>query len=115
MPTASGDVASGDVAAADVYHAIADPRRRAILELLGTGEQPVQALVDKFDVSFAAVSQHLRVLRDAGLVVRRPEGSSRLYRATPAALQEVHDWTGQYSEFWRGRIARLNKYLDERR
>jgi DNA-binding transcriptional ArsR family regulator len=97
----------------DVYQAIADPRRRAILELLGRDEQPVQSLVDRFDVSFAAISQHLRVLRDAGLVVRRPEGTSRLYRATPGALKEVHDWTGQYRDFWRGRIARLNKYLDE--
>jgi len=58
----------------DVYHAIADPRRRAILELLGDGELPVHALVSSFDVSFAAISQHLGVLRDAGLVVRRPDG-----------------------------------------
>jgi DNA-binding transcriptional ArsR family regulator len=97
----------------DVYHAIADPRRRAILELLGRDEQPVHALVSQFDVSFAAISQHLGVLRDAGLVIRRPDGRSRLYSATPAGLKEVYDWTSQYRDFWRGKIGRLNKYLDE--
>jgi DNA-binding transcriptional ArsR family regulator len=99
----------------DVYQAIADPRRREILELLGTDEQPVQAIVDRFDVSFAAISQHLRVLREAGLVARRRDGRSQLYRATPSALEEVHDWTAQYRAFWRGRLKRLNKYLSERR
>jgi DNA-binding transcriptional ArsR family regulator len=97
----------------DVYRAIADPRRREILELLGSGEQPVHTLVSQFDVSFAAISQHLGVLRDAGLVVQRPEGRSRLYSATPSGLKEVYDWTAQYRDFWRGKISRLNKYLDE--
>jgi DNA-binding transcriptional ArsR family regulator len=97
----------------DIYHAIADPRRRAILELLGHDEQPVHALVSQFDVSFAAISQHLTVLRDAGLVVRRPDGRSRLYSATPAGLKEVYDWTAQYRDFWRAKVSRLNKYLTE--
>ena len=97
----------------DVYHAIADPRRREILELLGQDERPVRALVDRFDVSFAAISQHLRVLREAGLVTRRARGRSRLYRATPAGLKEVYDWTAQYRDFWRGRLSRLNRYLEE--
>jgi len=97
----------------DVYHAIADPRRREILELLGHGEQPVHELVGQFDVSFAAISQHLAVLRDAGLVVRRPDGRSRLYSATPSGLKEVYDWTAQYRDYWRGKIGRLSKYLDE--
>jgi DNA-binding transcriptional ArsR family regulator len=100
-------------AAADVYHAIADPRRREILELLGAAEQPVHELVSQFDVSFAAISQHLSILREAGLVVRRPDGRSRLYSATPGGLKEVYDWTGQYRDYWRGKISRLNKYLDE--
>ena len=96
-----------------VYHAIADPRRRALLELVREGEQPVQSLVAEFDVSFPAISQHLAVLRNAGLVEARQEGRSRLYRATPAALREVYDWTGQYRDFWRQRFRRLNAYLDE--
>jgi DNA-binding transcriptional ArsR family regulator len=97
----------------DVYHAIADPRRRAILELLGDTERPVQAIVDRFDVSFAAISQHLKVLREAGLVVRRRDGRSQRYRATPSALKEVHDWTAQYQVFWRTRLNRLRTHLDE--
>jgi DNA-binding transcriptional ArsR family regulator len=97
----------------DVYQAIADPRRREILELLGHGEQPVHELVSQFDVSFAAISQHLGVLRDAGLVVRRPDGRSRLYSATPSGLKEVYDWTAQYREYWRAKIGLLNKYLAE--
>jgi DNA-binding transcriptional ArsR family regulator len=100
-------------ATVDVYHAIADPRRREILELLGHGEQPVHDLVSQFDVSFAAISQHLGVLREAGLVVRRPDGRSRLYTATPSGLKEVYDWTAQYRDYWRGKIGRLNRYLDE--
>jgi DNA-binding transcriptional ArsR family regulator len=100
---------------ADVYHAIADPRRREILELLGNGERPVQDLVGRFDVSFAAISQHLKVLREAGLVSRRAEGRTRLYRVTPAALEEVYDWTARYRDFWRKRIRKLNEYLDQTR
>jgi DNA-binding transcriptional ArsR family regulator len=99
----------------DTYHAIADPNRRRLLDLLRPGELPVQALVEQFDVSFAAVSQHLRVLREAGLVTRRAQGRSRLYQATPAALKEVNDWTSQYREYWQGRIRRLNAYLDRTR
>lgn len=102
-----------NAATTDIYHAIADQRRREILELLGTTEQPVHELVSQFDVSFAAISQHLTVLREAGLVVRRPEGRSRLYSATPAGLKEVYDWTAQYRDYWRGKLGRLNKYLDE--
>jgi DNA-binding transcriptional ArsR family regulator len=97
----------------DVYLAIAEPRRRAILDLLLEEERPVGALVDEFDVSFPAISQHLNVLKDAGLVVARPDGRSRLYRATPARLQTVHDWTAQYRTFWRGRFEKLNEYLNK--
>ena len=99
----------------DVYHAIADPRRREILELLRGGERPVQEIVGRFDVSFAAISQHLRVLREAGLVSRRAAGRARLYRATPAALEEVYDWTARYRDFWGRRIRKLNDYLDRTR
>ncbi len=97
----------------DVYHAISEPRRRAILELLAAEERPVQEIVGMFDVSFAAISQHLRVLREAGLVRCRRDGRSQRYRATPLALKEVYDWTAKYSVFWRGRLSRLHKYLNK--
>lgn len=96
----------------DVFHAIADGNRRKLMDLLGTGEKPVQELVRHFDISFAAVSQHLNVLRAAGLVSRRAEGRKRLYRLTPTALREVHDWTEQYREFWQGRLDELGRYLE---
>ena len=98
----------------DVFHAIADPRRRALLDLMQDEERPVQSLVDEFDVSFAAISQHLGILKQAGLVTVRREGRSRIYTAAPGRLQVVHDWTGQYRAFWRGRMRRLNQYLDDR-
>lgn len=72
----------------------------------------MSSLVDEFDVSFPAISQHLRVLKEAGLVVARPEGRSRLYSATAAPLQRVHDWTAQYDQFWRTRFRKLNEYLN---
>ncbi len=92
----------------DVYHAIADPRRRGILELLSEAERPVREIVGRFDVSFAAISQHLKVLHAAGLVSRRAAGRARLYRLTPAALEEVYDWTARYRAFWTRRIKKLN-------
>jgi DNA-binding transcriptional ArsR family regulator len=96
----------------DVFHAIADPKRRRILDLLLGGELPVHTLVDEFDVSFAAISQHLRVLREAGLVTRRIEGREHLYGARPEALVEVHEWTARHREFWQGGLDRLGKHLD---
>jgi len=72
----------------------------------------VSSLVDEFDVSFPAISQHLRVLKRAGLVAARAEGRSRFYAATPAPLERVHDWTEQYRAFWQGRVHRLNEYLN---
>ncbi len=97
----------------DVFHAIADPKRRQLLDLLLEGERAVQALAGEFDISFAAVSQHLRVLREAGLVRRRRQGRRQLYAANPAALKRVHDWTAHYERFWQGRLDRLGKYVKE--
>ena len=98
-----------------VFHAIADRHRRAILDLLVVREMPVQDLVARFDVSFPAISQHLRILRDAGLVARRAVGRRRYYRATPNALRDVHDWTAHFSAFWDDRLDRLGHYLEEGR
>ena len=99
--------------ASDVFHAIADGNRRKILDLLLDGEQPVQELLRHFDISFAAISQHLRILRDTGLVAVRPEGRRRFYRARPETLREVHDWTARYSAFWHDHLDQLGDYLDE--
>ena len=96
----------------DVYHAIADPNRRKMLELLSTQEWSVQELAPHFDVTLGAVSQHLKVLLESRLVVRRKEGRFRYYRARPRKLKKVHEWTRQYERFWESRLDRLGDYLD---
>lgn len=100
-------------ASADVFHAVADANRRALLDFLSRGEAPVSALVDHAGLSYSAVSQHLAVLLEVGLVQRRQHGRQRLYRLDPAPLREVHDWTSHYARFWRGKLARLRRLLDE--
>ena len=97
----------------DVFHAIADPKRRRLLDLLGGGERTVQDLMQHFDVTLGAVSQHLKILLESGLVARRKDGRYRYYRANPAGLKEVHDWAEQYRRFWEGSLDRLGDYLDE--
>lgn len=98
---------------ADVFHAIGDPNRRKLLDLLRDEERSVQALVPHLDITFGAVSQHLKILHQCGLVVRRKEGRFRFYRARPKALKRVYDWTARYRRFWESRLVRLEKYLDE--
>lgn len=95
-----------------VFQAISDVTRRRILELLREGDRPVQELVDEVDVSFGAVSQHLKTLREAGLVSRRKEGRRRIYRLHAEALKPVHDWTAVYARAWRGRFSRLRVRLE---
>jgi DNA-binding transcriptional ArsR family regulator len=102
-------------AAADVFHAIADANRRALLDAMASGERPVGDLVEVTGLSYSAVSQHLAILHDAGLVERRKEGKQRLYRLDAAPLREVHKWTSRYEEFWRGRLRRLKQVLGEKR
>jgi DNA-binding transcriptional ArsR family regulator len=82
--------------AGDVYRAIGDPTRRAMLDILAERERPVEELVARFGVSFSAVSQHLSVLHEAGLVSRRAAGRRRLYRTVPGPLDDVHAWTARH-------------------
>lgn len=97
----------------DVYHAIADANRRKLLELLCEREHSVQELMPHFSVTIGAISQHLKVLLESGLVARRKQGRHRFYRTNPEALREVHEWTEQYRRFWRSHLDRLGDYLDE--
>jgi DNA-binding transcriptional ArsR family regulator len=83
--------------AARALDALGDPTRRAVLELLRDGERSVREITDETDVSQPAVSQHLRVLRDAGLVTVRPEGTRRLYRVQPDGLSALRAWV---DGFW---------------
>ena len=97
----------------DVFRAIADPTRRGILDGLLAGEASVGTLARAFDISLPAVSQHLRVLREVGLVTEERVGRERRYRIRPAPLREVVDWVAQYERFWEGRLDALGRYLEE--
>jgi DNA-binding transcriptional ArsR family regulator len=97
---------------ADVFHAIADPIRRELLDLLSEGEKPVTSLCKPFDVAQPAISQHLRVLREVGLVSERRVGKYRMYRLEAAPLAEVHDWVNHYEWFWRSKLRALGDHLD---
>lgn len=100
------------LAQSSVFHAVADPTRRAVLDRLAVGERAVNDLLTHFRMSQPAFSQHLRILRDAGLVENRKDGRRRLYRLRPAALREVYDWVAHYQRFWTDRLDRLGAYLD---
>ena len=95
----------------EVFQAIADPTRRALLDLLRGGERPVKSLVEHFAISQPAISQHLRVLREARLVSERRVGRQRLYRLQGEALAQVADWLAHYEEFWKTKLAALERHL----
>lgn len=96
----------------EVFRAVADPTRRAILDLLADGERPAGEIVARFDVSQPAISQHLRVLREAGLVAARRDGRRQIYRVEAERLRAVHDWSSHYARFWTERLRALGEHLD---
>src|SRR5213595_1079317 len=98
---------------ADVFLAIAHPVRRALLDRLRRGEQPVLALAEPFDMTLPAVSQQLRVLRRADLIRERRDGRQRYYRLNPEPLKEVRDWMKFYERFWTRKLRDLGHYLDK--
>jgi|SRR5215217_3990449 len=95
----------------EVFAAIAHPVRRRILDLLAEEDRPVNAIASHFDVSRPAISQHLRVLLDAGLVAEQRRGRERRYRLVPEDLAAIYDWLAHYQRFWKGRLQRLAKEL----
>jgi DNA-binding transcriptional ArsR family regulator len=98
----------------DVFHAIAHPARRAILVKLKKGERPASELAEPFRMTFAAVSQHLRVLEEAELVVVRRDGRRRLYRLRPKPLRDVVRWVDEFAAFFGERLDALGGYLDQK-
>jgi DNA-binding transcriptional ArsR family regulator len=98
----------------DVFRAIADPTRRRLLDLLREGEKPVGTMADRFELTLAAISQHLRVLREVGLVTERRDGRQRLYSIEPGPLREVVDWIAEYERFWTHKMDALDTYLKKR-
>lgn len=98
----------------DVYSAIADPTRRQLIHMLaGAGELALHEMTEKFHIGRTAVSKHLAVLKEAGLVEDRKVGRETRYRLNAAPLQEVHKWVSFYEHFWTRRIDRLKTLLEE--
>ncbi|WP_123042392.1 ArsR/SmtB family transcription factor [Cohnella candidum] len=96
----------------DVFQAIADPTRRKLLLLLDEGEMPVTALSGHFPMSRTAVSKHLRILADAGLVKERKVGRETRYRMDPDPLLELKRWLNYFERYWENKLAALQRYVE---
>jgi DNA-binding transcriptional ArsR family regulator len=97
---------------ADAFNAVAEPRRREILDVLARGERPVNDLVRTLGLAQPQVSKHLRVLREVGAVDVRHEGRQRVYRLNGVALKPIHDWVKEYERTWSERFAELDAVLE---
>ncbi len=97
----------------DVFNAVAEPRRRQILDLLAAGERPVNDLVELLGLAQPLVSKHLRVLREVDLVHVRDEGRQRMYRLNAEPLKPIHDWLAKYERSWNKRFDLMDDVLDE--
>jgi len=98
---------------ADAFNAVAEPRRRQILDALAEGERPVNDLVERLGLGQPQVSKHLRVLREVGLVDVRDAGRQRIYRLNARTLKPIHDWVKRYEDAWNERFDRLDEVLEE--
>lgn len=98
----------------DVFAAIADPTRRRLIQLLAEADElPLHELTVHFDMGRTAVSKHLTILKEAGLVLDRKVGRETRFRLNASPLKEIQDWVAFYSKFWRTNMLRLNQLLEE--
>ena len=97
----------------DTFIALADPTRRQIIESLAAGETSFGTLADQFEMSHPAVSQHLKVLRDAGIVTSRADAQRRIYRLSDDGLDEVDAWLGKVQKYWSQKLDKLEQVLGE--
>jgi|SRR5579864_746705 len=97
----------------DAFNAVAEPRRREILDALAGGERPVNDLVRLLGLPQPQVSKHLRVLREVGAVEMRENGRRRLYRVNGSALKPIHDWIKEYEQTWSDRFDLMDAVLDD--
>ena len=95
------------------FHAVSDPTRRAVLDLLRQGSLPAGDIARQFTVSRPAISKHLRVLRGAALVREEKIGRQRMYHLNPRPLREIDGWIEQYRKFWQANLAGLKKFVEE--
>lgn len=96
----------------DMFEVVVEPHRRRILDVLREGDRSVSDLVDQLDIAQPTVSKHLKALREAGLVVVRPEAQRRWYRLRPEPLRELDTWIEPYRTAWAGRLDALARHLD---
>lgn len=97
----------------DVFQAIADPTRRAIIQMISKQSLNLNAVADNFDISRPAISKHIKILTECGLIVIRQEGRERYCEAKLKKLNEVSKWVEQYQDFWNKKLDALENYLTE--
>jgi DNA-binding transcriptional ArsR family regulator len=99
----------------DPFNAIAEPRRRHILEFIAAGERSVGEIAEALELGQPSVSKHLNVLRNVDLVTVRRDGRRILYRANARTLKTIHDWSGMFAQHWRGQLRRIKAHAEEKR
>jgi DNA-binding transcriptional ArsR family regulator len=99
----------------DPFNAIAEPRRRQILELIAADERSVNEIAETLEMEQPSVSKHLQVLRNVDLVTVRRDGRRILYRTNADTLRTVHDWSGMFARYWRGQLRRIKAHAEEDR
>jgi len=99
----------------DPFNAIAEPRRRHILELIGGDERSVTEIAEALELAQPSVTKHLQVLRDVGLVRVRREGRRTMYRINAETLRTIHEWSGMFARHWRGQLQRIKAHAEEER
>ena len=98
----------------DPFNAIAEPRRRHILELIAADERSVTEIADALHLEQPSVTKHLQVLRTVGLVTARREGRRTMYRTNGETLRTIHEWTGMFVQHWRGQLRRIKPHAEEK-
>jgi DNA-binding transcriptional ArsR family regulator len=99
----------------DPFNAIAEPRRRHILEFIAADERSVNEIAEALELGQPSVSKHLNVLRNVDLVTVRRDGRRILYRANAQTLKTIHDWSGMFAQHWRGQLRRIKAHAEEKR
>jgi DNA-binding transcriptional ArsR family regulator len=99
----------------DPFNAIAEPRRRHILEFISGEERSVTDIAAALDLAQPSVTKHQQVLRDVGLVTLRREGRRTMYRLNADTLRTIHDWSGMFARHWRGQLRRIKAHAEEER
>ena len=99
----------------DPFNAIAEPRRRQILELIAAEERSVGEIAEELELGQPSVTKHLQVLWNVGLVTMRRDGRHTLYRTNAETLRTIHDWSGMFAQHWRGQLRRIKAHAEEKR